>query len=162
MLSTILKPEAIVEVLKGARKGIHGVGHWFNVSRVGILLAEATGGDTTVALLFGFYHDCRRDSDGYDPLHGERASHLVLEHFHKGWVSISQVQLDALVEACSGHSKGYRSRDPVVSACWDADRLDLPRVGTQTDPTYLGSDVAKDLAFMQKDFYNGDWEWEWP
>ena len=35
------------------------------------------------------------------------------------------------------HSDGHIEGDPVLRACWDADRLDLWRVGIEPDPQRL-------------------------
>ena len=50
---------------------------------------------------------------------------------------------DLLLLAVSDHTMGYVHDDPTIRVCWDADRLDLPRVGTRTDPEYLGTRAAK-------------------
>ncbi|MBB6018173.1 hypothetical protein HNQ04_003450 [Deinococcus radiopugnans ATCC 19172] len=31
--------------------------------------------------------------------------------------------------ACKHHASGQTTDEPTLGACWDADRLDLPRVG---------------------------------
>ena len=36
-------------------------------------------------------------------------------------------------------ANGLVSEDPTVGACWDADRLDLPRVGIQPDPALFST-----------------------
>jgi uncharacterized protein len=38
-------------------------------------------------------------------------------------------QLDVLCHAMAHHSNGAVDTDPTVQTCWDADRLDLGRVG---------------------------------
>jgi uncharacterized protein len=44
---------------------------------------------------------------------------------------------ELLMIACRGHSDGHRDGHPTVQTCWDADRLDLGRVGIRPDPRYL-------------------------
>jgi uncharacterized protein len=51
--------------------------------------------------------------------------------------------LDLLMEACRGHSDGQLVADVTVMTCWDADRLDLGRVGIRPDPKRLCSDIAR-------------------
>ena len=157
MLKDFLTEEACKEVFAGERKGCHSSAHWFKVAQLGVLIATAEEVDPTVPFLFGFYHDCRRDNDGYDPEHGHRAAVLAHSHFQKGWLNISVANLDLLMFACEHHNKGAVDEEcKIVSACWDADRLDLPRVGIQTDPKFLGTDTAKKLANYQFNFYNGE------
>jgi uncharacterized protein len=40
------------------------------------------------------------------------------------------------------------TRDVTIQTCWDADRLDLGRVGTKPNPTYLGTAAARNQEFM--------------
>lgn len=157
MIRDIMSTEALFEVFKGERPGCHGSAHWFKVAQLGVLLAESSGGDPVVALLFGMYHDCRRENDGYDPDHGARARALILSHYNSSYLKISEKQLERVMYACDDHTKGYVSDCPTISSCWDADRLDLPRVDTQTEVAYLGTKAAKLLAMHQEDFYHGDW-----
>jgi uncharacterized protein len=48
-----------------------------------------------------------------------------------------------LCHACKLHSDGFITADLTVQACWDADRLDLGRVGVKPDPRYLCTSYAK-------------------
>ena len=45
---------------------------------------------------------------------------------------------DLLFVACVGHMDQPTDDDPTVQTCWDADRLDLGRVGGGIDPCWLG------------------------
>jgi uncharacterized protein len=42
------------------------------------------------------------------------------------------------------HSDGHVEGEPALRACWDADRLDLGRVGIRPDPAYLCTNPARD------------------
>ena len=53
------------------------------------------------------------------------------------------------MRACEGHSSGRTVEDITVCTCWDADRLDLGRVGIQPKAQYLCTAPAKDPAFMR-------------
>jgi uncharacterized protein len=49
------------------------------------------------------------------------------------------------------HSSGFVANDEaVILTCWDADRLDLPRVGIQPEPkrmcTLAGAKMAREIA----------------
>ena len=156
MINELLTHSAQDDIFEGARKGVHGVQHWFKVAQLAVMIARAEGGDAKVALLFGLYHDCRRENDGRDILHGKRASDLMRRHFERGDLKIDKDQADLLSYALIYHSDGRIVADPTISACWDADRLDLPRCGTQTGIEYLGTNTAKELCRLQEDFYMGD------
>lgn len=41
------------------------------------------------------------------------------------------------------HTARYVHDDSTIVCCWNADRLDLPRVGINPHPNYLGTDAAK-------------------
>ena len=44
---------------------------------------------------------------------------------------------------------GRLSKDATIQTCWDADRLDLGRVGERPNPTYLGTKAARDPEFIK-------------
>ncbi len=47
--------------------------------------------------------------------------------------------LATLAHAMRHHDRGQVSDDPLVGTCWDADRLDLPRVGITPDPRLMST-----------------------
>ena len=51
--------------------------------------------------------------------------------------------LDQLAYACRHHSDGLTEADVTVQTCWDADRLDLARVGIEPEPRLLCTQQAK-------------------
>lgn len=124
-------------------RGIHGAPHWARVRRIGLRLAIETGADPVVVEAFAFLHDSCRLSDGDDRLHGHRAAGLARE-LNEPFLQLSEGQLSVLVTACEGHSSGSVSIDATVATCWDADRLDLGRVGIRPDPRYLCTSAARD------------------
>jgi len=122
--------------------GIHGIRHWSRVMQNGLRLAEDNGADTVVVRLFALYHDACRTNDGHDPGHGSRGAALAQQHSGE-FFAVSSSQLDRLILACRCHTDGTTSDDPTIAACWDADRLDLPRVGVFPRPAFLSSTLAK-------------------
>ncbi|MDP1603745.1 MAG: hypothetical protein Q8M03_10825, partial [Legionella sp.] len=56
--------------------------------------------------------------------------------------------LALLGAACTGHTRGETVAEITVATCWDADRLDLARVGTTPRPERLCTDVARDPALI--------------
>ena len=60
-------------------------------------------------------------------------------------VHLDDAQFALLAEACRLHSDGLTVGRPTVQACWDADRLDLGRVGNQPLPQRLCTDAARGL-----------------
>lgn len=124
------------------RHSIHGPAHWARVRYNGRLLSRASGADWQVVELFAFIHDSQRYDDGYDPDHGPRAAHYASRSCGRLF-QLSGAQLDMLVQACMGHTHERLASCVTVQTCWDADRLDLARVGIIPDPHYLGTAMAK-------------------
>jgi hypothetical protein len=60
-------------------------------------------------------------------------------------LGISREEEDMLAYACRHHSGGMIDADITVQACWDADRLDLGRVGIIPDPARLCTGAAREL-----------------
>ena len=124
-------------------QGIHGAPHWARVMHHGLALARGNGANPTVVRLFALLHDSQRRNDGHDPQHGRRAGDFCCELSKDGVLRLSGDELELLVMACQGHSDGLREAHPTVQTCWDADRLDLGRVGVRPDPRYLCTTTAR-------------------
>ena len=124
------------------RHGIHGLPHWARVLENGTRLAPLTGADMQVVELFAVLHDCRRANEGEDPGHGMRAAELA-RSLPETVLDLDDSRLELLCFACANHTGGGTEGDPTVQTCWDADRLDLGRVGTTPDPRYLCTPAAK-------------------
>jgi uncharacterized protein len=119
----------------GIGSHIHGEHHWRTVGANGLWLAEPLdGADTLVIFLFALLHDSMRVNDSIDPEHGPRAAAFAVQLYAEGLLGTTPAQLETLRYACFEHTNGLVSSDPTVGVCWDADRLDLPRVGIQPDP----------------------------
>jgi uncharacterized protein len=123
-------------------RGIHGAAHWARVRLNGLQLAGTTGADTRVVELFSFLHDARRAHDGADRGHGRRAAELARELDGRlFW--LGPRELDLLEWACRDHSAGLLDADVTVQTCWDADRLDLGRIGIRPEPSRLCTEAAR-------------------
>ena len=131
--------------------GIHGVAHWVRVRSLGLRLAERTTADPTVVELFAWLHDARRRNDGRDRHHGDRAADLAVA-LNGRFFDLDDHRLGLLVTACQGHSGGSTEGDITVQTCWDADRLDLGRIGIRPEPSRLCTDAARDDAMIR-------WAW---
>ncbi len=123
-------------------RGIHGAGHWIRVRANGLRLASVTRADTTVVELFAVLHDVCREDDGFDMEHGARSAALVLE-VCDDLLDVGREQAELLAYACRYHTHGGTEADVTVQTCWDADRLDLGRVGIRPDPRYLCTQAAR-------------------
>jgi uncharacterized protein len=130
-------------------EGDHGHAHWARVRAMGLELAAITGADPLVVELFAWIHDSCRLAETGDPDHGMRAADFAAE-LRGECFEISDTQLALLQEACRGHSKGGTQADITVQTCWDADRLDLARVGYIPDPNRLCTEPARSPERIQR------------
>jgi len=127
--------------------GIHGVGHWARVLDTGLRLASVTGADPEVVGCFALFHDACRANDGYDPRHGARGAELAASLLGPR-LGCAPARLALLLEACTHHTEGRTDAGVTVATCWDADRLDLLRVGIEPSPRKLCTDAARDPAIL--------------
>ena len=125
---------------------IHGLAHWRQVEFNGLLIAPITGADVTVVRLFALFHDCKREDDGYDGEHGPRGAAFAKQCFEDGLLDITQEQFDKLYHACFYHTKERQSDDATINTCYDADRLDLGRVGMYLNPEKMATAPGAKIA----------------
>lgn len=158
------KPSTIDAILErfefDLARSEHGILHWCRVMDNGFKLA-AMNPDVNPQIVFWFalFHDCCRENEMEDPMHGLRASYFI--DYHKDDLFLSDDQIKVLKEACATHSDGVHSDNATIAACHDADRLDLGRVRIRPDARYLTSDAAKDPEFMGGCAARG-YEWSIP
>ena len=50
---------------------------------------------------------------------------------------------EVLYIACRDHTDEVTHDDVTIQSCWDADRLDLGRVGMTPDPDFLNTEFAR-------------------
>jgi uncharacterized protein len=125
------------------RDSDHGPAHWARVRHNGQMLAtETPGADRDVVQLFAVLHDSQRQNEWEDPDHGPRAARLA-EQLQGQYFDLDRVRLGLLIEACRMHDRGGLSDDPTIGVCFDADRLDLGRVGIIPDPKRLSTVHAR-------------------
>lgn len=126
--------------------GDHAVDHWERVRSNALSIADVTpGADPAVCELFAYFHDAGRINEGEDPGHGARGAALA-RAFHGQYFDCSSEQLDQLCHAAEYHSDGGTRGHATVRACWDADRLDLPRVGITPNPAFLCTAFGRQIA----------------
>ena len=61
---------------------------------------------------------------------------------------LSDEEMDLLTEALKYHSDGYTRADITVQVCWDANRLDLGRLGIKPAPNKLCTATARSVAAL--------------
>ena len=136
--------------------GFHGRDHWLRVLQNAREIAAATGANLRVLELFAVLHDSRRENENHDPEHGHRAAAYAVELRGK-WFDLADDEMDLLIEACRFHSDGMTEADPTIQACWDADRLDLGRVGVRPHPLYLCTTYAQRPDVVESAYQRSIW-----
>jgi uncharacterized protein len=136
--------------------GIHGSRHWLRVLENGRTLAAATpGADPALVELFALLHDSRRlDEDG-DRGHGKRAAATVQDLAAQGLLDLGSARVALLAAACARHEMGEVSADPTIGCCWDADRLELARLGRRPDARLLSTAAALDPGIQAAAWQRG-------
>ena len=130
---------------RNSHYSVHGPWHWEKVEENALRLANLTHeADKLVVQLFALIHDSKRENENDDPKHGIRAAKHAQELFDQGKLPIDKEQLSVLMEACKYHNDGKTTNDPTIGVCWDADRLDLPRVGIIPNPDLMSTKAGKD------------------
>ena len=129
--------------------GTHGVAHWARVLENGLRLAPHTEAKIEVVQLFAIFHDSRRVNEGTDPGHGQRGGELATR-LRGEWFNLSDEDFDLLRFACARHTDGLVDGDITVRTCWDADRLDLGRVGISPERKRLCTVAAKGPDILKR------------
>jgi len=124
---------------------LHDPEHWRRVELNGLLIAPHSGALVDVVRLFAVFHDSRRENDLKDDNHGPRAVEYAAS-LRGELFDLPDEQFDLLQYAICWHADGTTSDDPTIGTCWDADRLDLVRVGIQPDVKLMSTDYGRILA----------------
>ena len=130
------------------RNGIHGTAHWHRVRTNGLRLAKVTGANQQIVELFALLHDSKRLNDGRDPQHGARAADFA-ESLRGSVLTLCDEEFELLHYACAHHTSGLIEAEITVQTCWDADRLDLGRIGIRPDARYLCTDAAREPTMIE-------------
>lgn len=139
-----LKPilQAILDEYALPWDGDHGIAHWARVLENGLRLSCETGANVEVVSLFAVLHDSQRQSEMTDPDHGPRAAEFA-KTLHGCAFDLDDHSFRLLYRACEGHTHERTHPDVTIQTCWDADRLDLGRVGITPHPSRLCTKIAK-------------------
>ena len=105
-------------------------------------LAAQTGADPDILQCFALLHDAKRHDDGFDLQHGGRAAEFA-DSLRGTVLLLPDSAFDLLRYAIAHHTRGLTEGDATVTTCWDADRLDLYRVGIMPSATRLCTEPAR-------------------
>lgn len=79
------------------------------------------------------------ENENIDPGHGDRAADFAAA-LNLKFYDLKPPQLGQLCTAIRFHSDGEIHSDPTIQTCWDADRLDLGRIGIKPSTKYLSAE----------------------
>jgi uncharacterized protein len=137
--------EHVAREFRCDRDSVHGPSHWKRVEQNGIVIAKRSGAVVEVVRLFAYFHDSRREHDGSDNTHGARGA-VYAASLRGTLFQLSDEHFELLRYACEWHTHGELSDEPTIGTCWDADRLDLWRVGTKPHVSYMSTEFGRELA----------------
>ncbi len=154
--------DAVLERSTGKDSYIHGESHWQRVAAAGLaLLPQVPDADPALVFLFALFHDSMRLNDNHDPLHGPRGAALARE-LRGETFDLVEAEMNLLGFACEEHTNGGVAPDPTVRVCWDADRLNLWRVGIRPAPRMLSTEAARrdERILWARDLQGEHFAWE--
>jgi len=126
----------------------HGPRHWKCVALTGLRLAELDPAiDMGVVYAFAQLHDSQRLNEYGDPEHGPRAADVTLEAIEGAGLprfEPNSERAGRLLYAIREHTAAGCSEDPTIGACWDADRLNLWRVGIEPAIRFMSTRPARE------------------
>ena len=137
--------KSVISEFQGSHTSIHGPAHWRRVEANGLKIASLNGASITVVRLFALLHDSRRQDDSSENVHGELAAAYAATLRGKAF-DLDDESLHLLQYACRWHTHGQVSSEPTIGACWDADRLDLTRLGIIPNPDLMSTEAGKRFA----------------
>ncbi len=137
--------EHVIQEFRCHPDSVHGPSHWRRVESNGLLISTRSGAVQDVVRLFAVFHDSRREHDGWDDIHGARGAAYAAT-LRGVLFELSDSHFQLLHYACTWHTHGQLSDNPTIGTCWDADRLDLGRVGQQPDARFMSTEFGREIA----------------
>lgn len=137
----------------------HGLSHWQRVERNGILLSTENGTirkdvNLKVVRFFAYLHDKCRLNDWADLDHGIRSADMLPGIRETILKDFTDEEVSLLDKACRYHTTEQCTGIPTVDVCFDADRLDLGRVGVKPNPKFMateqGAYYAANIHFIDE------------
>lgn len=141
--------DAVRILSPSSRSPFHGEEHWRRVATNGLDMTAEVGADPLLVVLFGIFHDSMRFSEQRDDGHGRRGGFLA-RCLNVELMGLSDARLDLLDLACRSHTDGTTSHDPTIGVCWDADRLDLCRLGREVDPGAMSTAPGRTTSVQER------------
>lgn len=129
--------------------GHNGPVHWEHCWENAKLLIPITQANPIVVQLFCYLHDCCAVNSGEEPEHGPAAAFFIKQNSTL-FSFLTAQEFKLLIDACADHTFHKLSKDPTIGTCWDADRLDLGRLGIYPKAEFFSTQAAKDPAIIER------------
>lgn len=121
----------------------HDTGHILRSSIYARIMAIKTCPEYLNEIMLGvILHDIGRINNQRDPYHPKRSARLAMDILKKHWPGLNTGRI---IYAIENHNMGKTTTDPVIGIIWDADRLDLVRLGIKVDKKLLSTKIAPKL-----------------
>lgn len=124
---------------------LHGPDHWQRVERNALAISHYSTANALVVRLFAVLHDSHRQNESHDPDHGKRAADWA-KTLRGQQFDLPDDAFNTLCQALIYHDKGRTSGDPTIGTCWDADRLDLTRVGIKPAEKLMSTERGREIV----------------
>jgi len=146
--SKVLEVEAIcIAFCHSSETETHGLPHLRNVSYTAGRIASAVNEDIEAAVVAGFLHDCARQDDNGGREHAYEsalmARGIIQEHY-------PHLEVERLYACIALHADGKVTEDMLIGSVWDADRLDLARIGIEVREEFLSTLIAKRIVAIRR------------
>jgi hypothetical protein len=106
--------------------GYHSLQHLLKTSLISALIATKEGVNPVVAAFAGLLHDVGRRGDEDDAIHADLGMTWIERVLgRKLRYLFSTADFELIRTAVTEHTKGQVSKNRIIGACWDADRLRL-------------------------------------
>lgn len=130
---------------------MHGASHWKRVERNALILATDEV-NKNVVRAFAYLHDRWRLDNGWDVEHGPRAAQNIVGLRDTILSTLTDEEFTMLQTACMKHTSHHRTGNITIDTCFDADRLDLDRVGVNPDPYKMATERGRYYAMHYDEF----------
>ena len=126
------------------KSAVHGMQHIDRVVEFAKKIAKRECPQNYDDVVVGAYlHDLGRTDDDFNYEHGPKGAQIAEFLIEKHWPWLEK---ERIVKAIQFHSHGETTKDKLIGAIWDADRLDLTRFGRIIDISYLSTRTGKRMA----------------
>ena len=174
----MIRRNLVFDLLPFARfsSQLHGPAHWSRVRYFGAQLAAREGLPEEARAcveIFAWVHDLAREHDGGGNQHAIDGALYLDEVLPAVFPGLSAAQRETVRAAVRYHSDGMVAREAyqlgllagiegasdllirTIGCCWDADRLDLPRVGIWPSGDLMSTSCWQEVLALSERIHGG-------